>query len=93
MFYTGGLSFNLTRNSWYAKAFKFAANNPIAGYKPPDYNFLRTTFLQREKSHVEGLMEPIRATWKQKRVTIYSDGWRMRKEDLSLISWQSPKAI
>jgi len=27
MFYTGGLSFNLTRNSWYAKTFKFVANN------------------------------------------------------------------
>jgi len=43
MFYTGGLSFNLTRNSWYVKAFKFAANNPIVGYKPPGYNFLRTS--------------------------------------------------
>ena len=73
MFYTGGLSFNLTRNSWYAKAFKFAANNPIAGYKPPGYNSLRITLLQREKSHVEGLMEIIMATWKQKGVSIYSD--------------------
>ena len=35
IFYTGELSFNLTKNSWYAKAFKFAANNPITGYKPP----------------------------------------------------------
>jgi len=31
MFYTGGLLFNLIRNSWYVKAFKFAANNPIVG--------------------------------------------------------------
>ena len=62
MFYTGGLSFNMTRNLWYAKAFKFAANNPIVGYKPPGYNPLRITLLQYEKSHVEGLMEPIGAT-------------------------------
>jgi len=62
MFYTSGLSFNLTRNSWYVKAFKFAINNPITGYKPLGYNSLRITLLQREKSHVEGLMEPIRAT-------------------------------
>ena len=60
MFYTGGLSFNLTRNPCYAKAFKFSANNPIAGYKPPGYNSLRTTLLQRQKSHVEGLMSPSR---------------------------------
>jgi len=43
MFYTGGLSFNLTRNSWYTKVFKFSANNPIADYKPPSYNSLRTS--------------------------------------------------
>jgi len=27
MFYTGELSFKLTRNPWYVKAFKFIANN------------------------------------------------------------------
>jgi len=36
MFYTGGLSFNLTRNPWYTKAFKFVANYSITGYKPPN---------------------------------------------------------
>jgi len=75
MFYTGGLLFNLTRNPWYTKAFKFAANNPITGYKPPGYSSLRTTLLQHEKSHVERLIEPIRAIWKQKEVSICSDGW------------------
>ena len=91
MFYIGGLSFNLIRNPWYIKAFKFAANNPIVGCKPLSYNSLSTTLLQREKSHVKGLMEPIRATWKQKWVSICSDGGQMHKEDLSLSSWQSPK--
>jgi len=75
MFYTDGLSFNFTRNQWYAKAFKFVANNSIAGYKPPGYYSLRITLLQRKESHVEGLIEPIRATWKQKEVSICSDGW------------------
>ena len=64
MFYTGGLSFNLTRNSWYVKAFKFITTNPIDGYKPLDYNSLRTTLLKCEKSYVERMMEPIRGTWK-----------------------------
>ena len=44
MFYMGGLSFNLTRNSWYIKAFKFVANNAIVGYKPSGYNSLRILF-------------------------------------------------
>jgi len=43
--------------------------------KTPGYNSLKTTFLQLEKSHVERLMEPIRATWKQTEVSICSDGW------------------
>ncbi|XP_020247901.1 uncharacterized protein LOC109825460 [Asparagus officinalis] len=75
MFFTGGLSFNLTRNPYYAKAFAYVANNPISGYKPPGYNSMRTTILQREKTHVERLMEPIRGTWQQKGVSICSDGW------------------
>jgi len=62
MFYIGGLSFNLTWNLWYVKAFKFDVNNPIACYKSPGYDSLRTTLLQCTKSHVERLMEPIRAT-------------------------------
>ncbi|XP_020257986.1 uncharacterized protein LOC109834387 [Asparagus officinalis] len=75
MFYTGRLFFNLTRNPYYAKAFAYAANNPISGYKPPGYNFMRTTILQHEKTHVERLMESIRGTWQQKGVSICSDGW------------------
>jgi len=38
IFYTGGLSFNLTKNPQYAKTFKFAADNLIIGY-----DSLRTT--------------------------------------------------
>ena len=73
MFYTSGLSFNLTRNSWYVKAFKFTAHNSIAGYKPLGYNSLRIILLQREKSHIERLMESIKSTWKQNRSKC--DGW------------------
>jgi len=35
IFYTSGLSFNLIRNSWYVKAFKFVPNNPIAATNLP----------------------------------------------------------
>ncbi|XP_020260793.1 uncharacterized protein LOC109837112 [Asparagus officinalis] len=87
MFYTGGLSFNLTRNSYYVKAFAYTASNPISGYKPLGYNSMRTTILQREKTHVERLMEPIRGTCQQKGVSIYSDGWADAQGGPSSILW------
>lgn len=86
MFYSGGLSFNLTSNPYYAMAFTFAANNPIAYYKPPVYNSLRTTLVQHEKSHVERLLDPIRAHRnKMTSLFVVIDG-RMRKGCLLLIS-------
>ncbi|CAI9271764.1 unnamed protein product [Lactuca saligna] len=75
MFYTGGLPFNIARNPHYVMAFQFAANNKIDGYVPPGYNKLRTTLLQKEKYNVHKLLEPLRPTWKEKGVTIVSDGW------------------
>ena len=75
IFYTGGLSFNLSKNPYYKKSYTYAASNPIAGHKPPSYNSLRITLLQHEKAHVERLLEPIRGTWKEKGVSICSDGW------------------
>ena len=58
MFYTGGLSVHFVRNPYYARAFKSASQLP--GYVPSSYNALRTTLLQKEKSNVENLLEPIR---------------------------------
>ena len=75
MFYTAGLPFNLARNPYFRKAFIFAANHPIGGYVPPSYNKLRTTLLVQEKTNVERLMQPIKATWNSKGLSIVSDGW------------------
>nr|XP_043613038.1 uncharacterized protein LOC122585009 [Erigeron canadensis] len=75
MFYTGGLPFNLARNPHYVKAFQFAANNKIDGYIPPGYNKLRTTLLQKEKDNVQRQLEPLRSTWKERGLSIVSDGW------------------
>lgn len=75
MFYTGGLPFNLARNPHYLKAFQFAADNNLSGYIPPNYNKLRTTLLEKELEHLDMLLEPIKATWREKGVTIVSDGW------------------
>nr|GEU50439.1 putative hAT dimerization domain, ribonuclease H-like domain protein [Tanacetum cinerariifolium] len=70
-----GLPFNLARNPHYLRAFQFAAANKIDGYVPPGYNKLKTTLLQKEKYNVHRQLEPLRSTWKEKGVTIVSDGW------------------
>ncbi|PWA76506.1 hypothetical protein CTI12_AA232910 [Artemisia annua] len=75
MFYTRGLPFNLARNLHYLRAFQFAAANKIDGYVPPSYNKLRTTLLQKEKDNVQRQLEPLKSTWKERGVTIVSDGW------------------
>ncbi|XP_028061236.1 uncharacterized protein LOC114264737, partial [Camellia sinensis] len=75
MFYSAGLPFHLSRNPYYVSAFQFVANNPIPGYVPPGYNLLRTTLLQKERANVERLLEPTRASWKEKGLSIVSDGW------------------
>ncbi|XP_042416522.1 uncharacterized protein LOC122005528 [Zingiber officinale] len=75
LFYTGGLSFNIVRNPHYVRAFSLATQRTIPGYLPPGYNLLRTSLLQKEKAHIEKLLEPTKTAWKQKGVSICSDGW------------------
>ncbi|GFY87883.1 hypothetical protein Acr_05g0015220 [Actinidia rufa] len=75
MFYSGGLPFNLARNPYYVSSYTYAANNSIPGYIPPGYNLLRTKLLQRERANIERLLEPIKGTWREKGLTIASDGW------------------
>ncbi|KAG5544627.1 hypothetical protein RHGRI_017158 [Rhododendron griersonianum] len=53
----------------------YAANHSIPGYIPPGYNLLRTRLLQRERANIERLFDPIKGTWKEKGLTIASDGW------------------
>ena len=73
MFYTGGLSFHFARNPYYARAFKSASQLP--SYVLPGYNALRITLLQKKKSNIENLLEPIKKTWNEKGVSICNDGW------------------
>ena len=76
MFYTGGggggLSFHFARNPYYARAFKSASQ--LLGHVPPGYYALRATLLQKEKSNIENLLEPIKKIWNEKGVSICSDG-------------------
>ncbi|GJV42729.1 hypothetical protein Tco_1421169 [Tanacetum coccineum] len=58
-----------------SKAVEKGANQNLGGYVPPGYNKLRTTLLQQEKANVERLLKPIKETWREKGVTIVTDGW------------------
>ena len=75
MFYTGRLPFNFARNSYYRNSYAYAATHNIPGYVPPGYNALRTTFLQKERAHVERLLKPIKDPWLENGVSIVFDGW------------------
>ncbi|XP_075659018.1 uncharacterized protein LOC142628868 [Castanea sativa] len=75
MFYTAGLPFNFARNPYYRNSYAYAATHSIPGYVPPGYNALRTTLLQKERAHVEGLLKPIKDFWLEHGVSIVSDGW------------------
>ena len=54
---------------------KFAAKNNFVGYIPPCYNKLKTTLLQKERTHIEKLLRSIKDTWKEKGLSIVSDRW------------------
>ena len=75
MFYSSRLAFHLVRSPYYRSAFCYAYNTSnLSGYVPPSYNKLRGPLLEKERSHVENLLQPIRNSWKQKGVTIVRDG-------------------
>ena len=61
MFYSSGLAFHLARSPYYRRAFSYAANTSnLSGYVSPSYNKLRGPLFEKERSHVENLMQPIR---------------------------------
>jgi hypothetical protein len=75
MFYSGGIPFHFVRNPHYVNFYKYATNNMLVGYVPPGYNALRTTLLQKERVNVERMLKPIKDGWKEKSVSVVSDGW------------------
>ena len=74
-FYSAGLPFHFAKNPYWIEMIKFAANNNLVGYIPPSYNKLRTTLLQKERTHIDKLLKLIKDTWKEKGLSIVSDGW------------------
>jgi hypothetical protein len=60
--YFAGLSFNVARNPNYRASYNYVANHDLGGYVPPGYNALRTTLLQKEKTHVDRMLMPIKSS-------------------------------
>ena len=79
-FYFAGLPFHFTKNPYWIEMIKFAANNNLVGYVPPGYNKLRTTLLHKERAHVEKLLKSIKDTWKERGLSIVSNGWTDAQE-------------
>ncbi|KAJ7976594.1 Dimer_Tnp_hAT domain-containing protein [Quillaja saponaria] len=69
------LAFHFARNPYYVEAFSYAANNSISGYVPLGYNSLRCNLLVQEKVHIERLLKPLKGLWKEKGLSIVTDGW------------------
>ncbi|CAN6360089.1 unnamed protein product, partial [Urochloa humidicola] len=70
-----GLPFNVARNPYFRSSFSIASMVHIPGYVPPGPKQLKTTLLQQEKTHIEGMLETIKSTWGKAGVTIVADGW------------------
>ncbi|KAK9271455.1 hypothetical protein L1049_027046 [Liquidambar formosana] len=47
----------------------------ICGFVPLGYNALRTTLLKKERANIEKLFEPIKGMWKEKGISIVTNGW------------------
>jgi hypothetical protein len=65
-FYTGCPSFNLAKNPHFIRSYVMLSNSGIHGFKSPSYNKIRTTLLDRERNHIDRLLEPLKRTWTRK---------------------------
>ncbi|XP_059067582.1 uncharacterized protein LOC131858371 [Cryptomeria japonica] len=73
-FYANGISFNMARSPFYEEMVR-AINNAPASYKPPGYEKLRTTLVDKEKSLLEEQTAPLKRVWAQEGCSIVMDGW------------------
>lgn len=62
MFYIGGLPFHFARNLQYVKASIMVASNKLSGFLPIGQNALRNSLLQKERTNVEKLLQPIKGS-------------------------------
>eukprot|EP01018_Ginkgo_biloba_P019938 Gb_40356 [translate_table: standard] len=73
-FYANGISFNVARSPYYGEMVKAIQGAP-SGYKPPGFEKLRTTLVDKEKGRVEEEVAPLKHAWSIDGCSIVMDGW------------------
>ena len=73
-FYANGIAFNVSRSPFYTEMVQAILHAPT-GYKPPGYEKLRTTLLDKEKSRLDEQTTPLKRVWVTEGCSIVMDGW------------------
>lgn len=74
MSYENGIPFNVSRLPFYGEMVH-AINNPLVGYKPPGYEKLLTTLVDKEKTRLEEQTTSLKRVWAIEGCSIVMDGW------------------
>eukprot|EP01018_Ginkgo_biloba_P005176 Gb_37142 [translate_table: standard] len=77
-FYACGISFNVAQSPYYEEMVRAIKNGP-QGYKPPGYQTLHTTIIDKEKSRVDKDLEPVWSEWPKVEFSIIMEGWTDRR--------------
>lgn len=73
-FYHDHVAFNVARSPYFIEMVQeIARYGPT--YKPPSYETLRTTLLQKEKAAIECALESVHESWAKNGVSLIADGW------------------
>ncbi|KAH9298203.1 hypothetical protein KI387_029885, partial [Taxus chinensis] len=73
-FYANGIPFNVARSPYYEEMVR-AINKGPTGYKPPEYEKLRTTLIDKEKTRIEQQTAPVKRVWSSEGCNIVMNGW------------------
>eukprot|EP01018_Ginkgo_biloba_P029096 Gb_01419 [translate_table: standard] len=73
-FYANGISFNVAQSPYYGEMVKAIQGAP-SGYKPPSFEKLHTTLVDKEKGRVEEEVALLKHAWSIDGCSIVMDGW------------------
>lgn len=92
-FYACGLPFLLAKSPYFTEMV-YAISAFGKGYKPPSYDKLRTSLLEKEKMRVSRGLSTVESSWKHYGCSLISDGWTdAAKRPLINFILSSPRGI
>ncbi|KAK1565650.1 hypothetical protein Q3G72_031716 [Acer saccharum] len=74
-FYENGLAFNVASSPSFTKMLR-SVGSYGRGLKPPTAYELSTSLLIKGESNTQAIVDEVKKTWSQTRVSIMSDGWK-----------------